>query len=141
VAGEVMRKVLLLFLLVLVAFAGVVVISSISSSPASRKVTMTFLCFTQDLVGFRPDQYQAPYNGSNNMAVFLLAKHGKDNYGYVVRSIELKHPEGWVRVELRKIPQRTAGWRAATRKLLYRAGLLNPTNFTRFEIVSGEVPP
>ena len=145
---------------------------------------MTFLCYTQDLVGFRPSQYRTVYNGSNNMAVFLLEKHGRDNYGYVVQSIELKRPDGWVsdtnvldllgvgllsddpmvaplntniipvtvarpseastwrcRVALQQIPRLGPGWRATARHLLYRAGLLNPTNFTRFEIVSGEVPP
>ena len=70
-----MRRVVLFLALVLGAVAVVTVISTIRSAPRVHKVTMRFLCYTQDLVGFRPSQYQVPYKGSNNMAMFLLEKH------------------------------------------------------------------
>ena len=147
----------------------------------SRNVSVTFLCYTQDPRGIRRDRYRVPYNGPNSMAAFRVEKRGRSDYGFSVKALELKRPDGWVidtnastllavglvsedprfapfvtntmdvllprpvatsswrcRIEFVELP-RHVGWKATTRHWLTQVGLINPTNLTRFEVVSEEI--
>jgi hypothetical protein len=172
------RKWWLVIILIAVVAAFAALLLSVKPG---RDVSVTFLCYTQDLRGFRTSQYRVPYNGADSMAVFRLEKRGTEDYVYTVRTLELKSRDGWVtdtnavtvlgagllsddpttapfssnimyaivprplttlawrcRIGLIEIPRR-GGWKSTARKYLSRVGLHNPTNFTRFEVVSGEI--
>jgi hypothetical protein len=172
------RKWWLVILLIAAVLAFAALLLSVKPS---RDVSVTFLCYTQDLRGFRTSQYRVPYKGADSMAVFRLEKRGREDYGYTVRTLELKTRDGWAtdsnavtmlgagllsddprtapfssnimyaivprplttmpwrcRIGLIEIP-RHGGWKATARKYLSRVGLHDPTNFTRFEIVSGAI--
>lgn len=154
----------------------------------NRKVTVTFLGYTQDQGGFRRTQYRVPHNGPDSMAAFRIEVRGEGTYGYVVRALELKQPNGWVsdtnvtsalgvgllssdpmfpmssdswvpvfsnqivllprpltksawrcRLECVELSRRTNGWKATARDWLTQVGLINPTNFAQFEVVSEEI--